>query len=149
MLAQAFHVGDQVMGGVGGQISGRVAGVGHAPATVALVEQDDAVALGIEDAALTRRATRARASMNDQRWLALGITADLPVDEMAVAGVEMPVAIRLDRRIHHPKISVRFSMFYGYQPSSADKGVRPRLRPHLIGQKLKPAHLVFKRGRQR
>ena len=41
----------------------------------------------------------ARPAVNDQRRLAVRVAADLPVDEVAVADVEHPVVVRLDRRI--------------------------------------------------
>jgi len=37
--------------------------------------------------------------VHDDRGLTVWIAADLPVDEVAVANVEQPVAVRLDRRI--------------------------------------------------
>jgi hypothetical protein len=37
--------------------------------------------------------------VDDERGLAAGVAADLPVDEVAVAGVEHAVVVRLDRRV--------------------------------------------------
>jgi hypothetical protein len=99
VLAQQLHVGDQVVRGVGGQVGGRVARVRAAAAAVALVEQDDPVALRVERAPLAVAAPRAGAAVHDERGLAFRVAADLPVDEVAVADVEQAVVVRLDRGI--------------------------------------------------
>ena len=65
----------------------------RAPPTPALVEEHDPVAVRIEVAAIPGAATRTRAAMNDQRRLAAGITACLPVDVVAVAYVEKAMCV--------------------------------------------------------
>ncbi|GGP09288.1 hypothetical protein GCM10012278_44380 [Nonomuraea glycinis] len=60
--------------------------------------------LGIEGAALTDAAARARTAVHDDGGLAVGVAAHLPVDEVAVADVEMPMVIRLDRGMHRPNV---------------------------------------------
>jgi hypothetical protein len=57
VLAQELNVGDEMIGGIGGEV-----GVGHAgqwttTATSALVEQNDAIFLGIKEASLVCGAT--------------------------------------------------------------------------------------------
>ena len=50
------------------------------------------------DAAHPDRAARPGAAVHDERGLAVGVAALLPVDAVAVADVEHPVGVRLDRR---------------------------------------------------
>jgi hypothetical protein len=70
VLAQLFHVAEQVGGGVAAHVGRRVARVRSAAATSTLVEQDDPVALGVERRAGTGRASRAGAAVDDQGGLA-------------------------------------------------------------------------------
>ena len=105
MGAQGLHVGDEVAGGVGRQI-GTVGDVGPGPSAVALVEQHDAVARGIEEASLVRRGPAAGTTVDEDRRFAVGISRGLPVDLLAVADVEVAGGVGLDRRIeiaHGPK----------------------------------------------
>ena len=119
VLAQPLHVGDQVVGRVGGHVDGGVARVREAAAAATLVEQDDPVSLGVEVAAASGAAARAGAAVHDERRLAGRVAARLPVDEVAVADVEQPVVVRLDRRERrHVSIIVT-------EPASADKLARP------------------------
>lgn len=97
--AQPLHVRDEMAGGVVAQVGGGVARVRGAASAVALVEEDDAVALGVEEPPGARAAAGARTAVDDERGLALGIAADLPVDEVAVADVEHAVVVRLDGRV--------------------------------------------------
>ena len=63
--------------------------------TPALVEEHDPVTLRIEVAATSDTAAGTRAAMNNQCRLAIGITARLPIDVVAVAYVEQTVRERL------------------------------------------------------
>src|SRR5437763_9964056 len=54
---------------------------------------------GVEEPALSRRESRARSSVEDHRGLAARTPADLPVQKMAVADVENPGVVGLDRWI--------------------------------------------------
>src|SRR5262249_36565317 len=80
---------------------GRVAGVGSAAPAVSLVEQDDPEPVRVEGAALADGAARARAAVHDQGRDAVRVAARLPVDEVAVAGVEHAGLVRVDRRQGH------------------------------------------------
>ncbi len=77
MLAQAFDIIDQVPGGVRDQ-----RGVRAALAAAALVEQHDAVAARIEEAAHRRAGAAARAAVQEHDRLAVRIAAFLEVQLM-------------------------------------------------------------------
>ena len=94
MLAQPLNVGDQRPG-----VVVLDQGVGARAAAAALVEQQDVVAFGVEQAAMIDAATGAGAAVEEDGGLALGVAAQLPIDLMAVAGIEPAAAIGLDRRI--------------------------------------------------
>jgi hypothetical protein len=70
-----------------------------AAAAAALVEEDDSIACGIEEPSRARVAAGTRAAVQEDRRLARRIAAFLPVDLMAVADGQVPVAARLDGRI--------------------------------------------------
>lgn len=78
MIAEPLDVGDQVVGGIGGQIHVRRASVRGTPAAASLVVQHDAIALGIEEASMPGRAPRAGPTVKDERRFSLRIPADLP-----------------------------------------------------------------------
>jgi hypothetical protein len=99
VLAQPFHVVDEVVGGVGGQADGRIRGAGPTFAAVALVEQDDPEPPRVEGLARAADAPAAGAAVHAQRGLAVGIAAGLPVDPVAVADVEQAGRIRFDERM--------------------------------------------------
>jgi hypothetical protein len=94
MLAQFFHVGDQVPGRVVLETCMR-----PAAAAAALVEEDDAIARGIEKPACARIAARAGTAVQENRGPALGIAAFLPVDLVTMADGQVSLAACLDRRI--------------------------------------------------
>jgi hypothetical protein len=91
---QPFHVGDQVPGGV---VVER--GVRGGSATTALVEQDDAVAGGIMQAAHRRVGAAARPAVHQQRHFARRVAAFLPVDLVAAGHAQPTLRTGLDRRI--------------------------------------------------
>jgi hypothetical protein len=70
-----------------------------AAAASALVEQDDAVARGIEEPPCAGVATRAGSAMQEERRLAVGPATFLPVDFVAIADGQVALAARLDRWI--------------------------------------------------
>ena len=74
------------------------AGQRPAAPAAALVEQDGAVGVRIEEAPLARRAARAGAAVQVERGLASGVAAALPIDLMPVAHVEHAAVVRLNRR---------------------------------------------------
>ena len=92
--AQPLDVGHQMPGGVGLQ-----RGEWCAAAAAALVEQEDPVALGIEQPAMLGAAAAARPAMQEHGGLAGGVAADLPKDAMAIADVEVAMVVGLDRRV--------------------------------------------------
>ena len=63
-------------------------------AGAALVEQDHAVALRIEEAAVLRRQARARAAMQEQHGNAVGIAALFPVNGVDVIDRQHAVPVR-------------------------------------------------------
>jgi hypothetical protein len=75
VLAQQFHVGDEMPGRVVGQLRMR-----HGAPAAALVEQNDAVALRIEEAPRLRVAAGAGPAMHEYHRLALRIAAFLEID---------------------------------------------------------------------
>jgi hypothetical protein len=115
VLAQALHVGDEVVGRVDRHVGRRVARVRRAATAAALVEEDRPVAGGVERATLVLRAAGSRPAVHDERRLAVRVAARLPVHEVAVAHVEHPVVVGLDRRMHRHR---RSSLTYGSPPSA-------------------------------
>src|SRR5206468_363771 len=99
VLSQELDVRDQVMRRVGRKVGRGIAGVWCAPPRVALVEQNDPISGGIEVPAEPGRATRSGPAVENDGWLPLWISADLPVDELAIPHVEHPVLVRLDLRV--------------------------------------------------
>lgn len=99
MTAEALDVGDQVVGGVGGQVDIRGACMGRAATAVALNVEDDPVAVGIEEAAVPRGAAGAGAAVEDEGGLALGVAAGPPIQDMSVADVESAAVVGLEYRI--------------------------------------------------
>ena len=81
------------------QVGGGVAGVRGAAPAAPLVEQDDAVARRVEVAAEAGGAAGPGPAVHDERGLAVGVAAGLPVDAVAVADVEHALRVRLDLRI--------------------------------------------------
>ena len=65
-------------------------------AAAALVEEQDVVARGIEQAAVIGRAAGARAPVEENGWFAVRVAAELPIDVMALARAEMTGLIGLD-----------------------------------------------------
>jgi hypothetical protein len=94
VLAQSLQIGDQVPGRVVLETRMR-----PAAAAAALVEEDDAIACGIEEPARACVAAGARATVQENRRLARGIAAFLPIELVTVADRQMTLAARLDRRI--------------------------------------------------
>jgi hypothetical protein len=83
-----------------------------AAAAAALVEEDDAIACGIEEPACACVAAGARAAVQEDRRLARRIAAFLPVDLVTVADGQMPVAVRLDGRMESaPRVAVAQNLY--------------------------------------
>ena len=96
MLSQLFHVGDQVRGGVAIKACIEGTGVWRAAPAVALVEEHEAVGARIKEPAVPGSASRARAAMQDDGWLAMWIAAGLPVDEIAAIHFQEAFLVWLD-----------------------------------------------------
>ncbi len=79
-----------------------------AAAAATLVEENDAIARGVEKPARARVAARAGTTVQENRRLARGIPAFLPVDLVTVADGQMPLAARLDGRIEAAPDVARF-----------------------------------------
>ena len=90
----ALDVGDQVPRRVLSDLR-----VGPALAAAALVEQDDAVALGIEEAPVARVGAVARPAVQKDHRLAARVAAHLPVDAVEVGHLEEAGVVRLRDRI--------------------------------------------------
>jgi hypothetical protein len=106
VLAQPFHIVQQMVSGVDAHIGGRVGGGGTALPTPALVELNDAVALRVEEAPPLRTRARSWAAVHDQRGLAAGIAGGLPIDEISIPNLEQPMLVRLNFWIAHGRQSL-------------------------------------------
>src|SRR5690606_6079103 len=95
LAAQSLHVAHQMPGGVVLQACMR-----RGTAAAALVEQQHVVAGGIEETPVGRRAAAAGPAVKEDRRLAEWIAAELPIDAMAVARVQVAVRIGMDLGIH-------------------------------------------------
>ena len=62
----------------------------------ALVEEDDPVRLGVEEAPVVFACAAARSPVHEHRWLAVGIAALLVVDLVVVVHGEETVVVRFD-----------------------------------------------------
>jgi hypothetical protein len=92
-LANALHVRHQMPGAVVGQL-----GVGPRTPGAALVEENDAVKLRIEEAPMDRVAPRPRSAMQEDGGQALGVAAFLQVDIMALNQQSL-AGVGLDRGV--------------------------------------------------
>jgi hypothetical protein len=93
-IPQSFYIGDEIEGRVGLEIPSRLR-----TAAAALVEEDDAVAIGIEQPAMVGLAATARTAVEKQYRLALGVAAGFPIEAMSIPDVEVTAIIGLDRWI--------------------------------------------------
>ena len=93
MAAQCLDVFDQQFRGVVGDLAQRLR-----PAGAALIEDDDAIMVGIEEPTMHRRRTGARAAMQEHHRHAFGIAALLPIEPMNRVDLQHTRQIGLDRR---------------------------------------------------
>lgn len=82
--------------------------MGPAAATATLVEENDAIARGVEKPARACVAARAWTTVQENRRLARGIPAFLPIDLVPVADGQVPLALRFDGRIEAAPDVARF-----------------------------------------
>src|SRR5213078_4023783 len=99
MSTKELGVGDQVLRRVGAQAGRRIACVRPAAAAVSLVEEHRQVGVRVEERSPPRRAARAGTAVEGNRRLAVGVAAELPVDEIAVADLEEATVEGLDFRV--------------------------------------------------
>ena len=94
MPPQPIHVGNQMRRRVIGKRTKR-----SALAATTLIEQDDAIKIGIEESAMhgTRLTTRTAVNKNHRR--SLRISAFLKINSMSAADIEQVATIRLDGRV--------------------------------------------------
>src|SRR5580693_7837392 len=78
---------------VGGEIDLWAACMRRASSAPALIEQDDPIDAGIKVPPPACRAAGTRSAMQDERGLAGGIAARLPIDLVPVTGIEHPVVV--------------------------------------------------------
>src|SRR2546427_12879869 len=74
-------------------------GVWSAAPAVALIEDHEAVGVGIKKPAVPGDTSRPRAAMQDDGWLATWISAGLPINGIAVTHFQEAQLIGLDLRI--------------------------------------------------
>src|SRR5262245_24142534 len=91
VLAQCFHVSDEMPRRVVDE-----AGMRAAATAAALVEQDDAIRIRIEETARAIVTARARAAVHEQGWLARGIATLLVIDLMLGRDPQVTRIVRLD-----------------------------------------------------
>ena len=104
VFAEPLNISSQMVSRVGRKIHRIVARMRNTSTASPLVQQDDPVHGRIEKSAHTRRASRARAAVEDQCRLPQGVATNLPIDQVAVADVEHVVVEWLARRVdgHKP-----------------------------------------------
>src|SRR5690606_31563186 len=71
-----------------------------APAA-ALVEQQNLVALRVEQASMCAGASPAGTAMQEDRRLAIRVAAKLPVHTVTITGVQVAMGVGMDLRIHY------------------------------------------------
>jgi hypothetical protein len=98
--AQALHVRDQVVGGVGRQVSVGVTGQGPAAPAPSLVEDDRPVAGGVEVPPAAGGGRPSRPAVQPDRWETVRRADHLPVQGVAVTHLEVVGVVRLDGRVH-------------------------------------------------
>ena len=86
-FAQPLDIGHQVPGSIVVQ-----AGVRAGTAATALIEQQHLVAFGIEQLTMMRGDAAARSTVNEDRRFTVRVTAQLPVDPVAIPSVQ-PTAV--------------------------------------------------------
>ena len=88
------------------EIGFQFAGMRPALATAALIKKDDAIARWVEQPAHLRIQRSAGPAVQEDCRLARRIPALLPVDLLAVAYIEHPAGVRLDRWVQRVGSSV-------------------------------------------
>ena len=130
VLAQQLHIREQMLGGVGAHVRGRVTRVRGAAPAPTLIEQHGPVAVRI-DSAHPRRAPRSRPAVDHQCRLALRVAANLPVHQVPIADVEHPLVIGLEGRVELDHVLVLSAHFHS--PASRAVLLLPARRgaPHI------------------
>lgn len=94
--AQRLDVADEVMGGIRGKIDIKLVGERQAVPGLALVEQNDPVCLRVKEAPLARSAARSRSTVEEERRLAIGVAAALPVHPVSVTDFQHATVVRFN-----------------------------------------------------
>src|SRR5688572_10857680 len=81
--AQPLDVGHEVPGRVGVE-----AGIGPRAPAPPLVEQEQPIAVGVEELPMNGAASAARSAMEEDGGLSLRISAEFPIDRMAVSDLD-------------------------------------------------------------
>ena len=102
VFTQSFHVVNQIRGGVG--LQGILV---KAETTTALVEQNGAHMLGMEQLAVSGPTTAARAAMQEHHGQAVRIAAFFKIHRVAVFFWQKPMLIRFYRRVKVVQSGVR------------------------------------------
>ena len=97
--SQELDIRDEVLRRVRRQVDVGLARVRRAATTVALIEQDDAVLIGIEERAVPRCAAGAGSAVKDERGAAVRVAAGLPIHLVAVTDREHAGVVGLDPRM--------------------------------------------------
>ena len=120
LLAQPLDVADQVRGRVDRQVDAVVGRIRRAVAAAALIEEHDAIRTRVEEPPPARRAARSRSPVQHDRGLRRAVAVHLPVDQLAIADVELPRRGRLIHRRSRPRP--------GRSPAGASRRSRVRGR---------------------
>ncbi len=102
VLTQSLDVLDQVPGGVVFQ-----AGIGRGATAAALVEGDDAIEVGIEEAPTQAIAAGTRPAMEEQHRQAVGRAALIGVEYMGRFDGQLVAGIGLDFRVQIQHVALR------------------------------------------
>ena len=104
VFAQPLHVRHEMPGCVHPQVGLRFRGVGPRAPASALIEQDDAVPLRIEDPAMVRAAGAPGPAVDEDRRDPLGTAAGLPVHALSFPDIEQARGRRFDRRVRDAQL---------------------------------------------
>lgn len=93
---EEFDVGDEVRGGVDREVCVGCACEGAGASATALVEDNDAVEFGIEEASLPRGGSASGAAVKEEGGDALGIAGGFPIEVVAIRGGEGSTVVGFD-----------------------------------------------------
>ena len=129
MVAQALHVLDKVPGGVFGKF-----GVRCRVAAAALIEEHDAVGLGIMHLAQKRRYSAAWTAMQNHDGLSCGIAAFLEIDFMKCGHAQATAIEGLLFRVECPPLHDAVARPQPYSTCFCQTGANAVIDPGLVQQ---------------